>query len=129
MRGQKLIFVYNANGGLFSSISDFAHKILSPSTYQCNLCALTYGNFLVKDEWTTFVQNLPLKTVFLYKDEFFKHYKIQVSLPAVFVRLNDTIKEIMSRDEIENCKSLEALKTLVVSKLKEHVQHHHSHIQ
>ncbi len=48
MNKQLLIFVYNANSDLFSTVTDFAHKILSPSTYQCQLCALTYGNFSKK---------------------------------------------------------------------------------
>ena len=30
----QLIFVYNADSGLFSSLTDFAHKSISPST--CN---------------------------------------------------------------------------------------------
>ncbi|MGI8952546.1 MAG: hypothetical protein ACR2FN_13295 [Chitinophagaceae bacterium] len=49
-----LIFVYNADADLFSTLTDFAHKILSPSTYQCKLCALTYGNISMKQEWKFF---------------------------------------------------------------------------
>jgi len=37
-----LIFVYNANGGLVNSWLDTAHKIVSPSTYSCSLCAITF---------------------------------------------------------------------------------------
>ena len=33
----KLIFVYNANSGKLSAALDIAHKIISPSTYQCRL--------------------------------------------------------------------------------------------
>ena len=38
-------FVYNADGDVFSLVGDFAHKIFSPKTYNCNLCAITHGNF------------------------------------------------------------------------------------
>jgi len=29
----ELLFVYNADSGLFNSVADAAHKILAPSTY------------------------------------------------------------------------------------------------
>lgn len=38
-----LIFVYNAKSGLISAFGDMVHKIVSPATYPCSLCALTYG--------------------------------------------------------------------------------------
>ena len=129
MNEQKLVFVYNANSDLFSTVTGFAHKILSPSTYQCQLCTLTYTNFSVKREWKSFVDSLPVKTVFLYKDEFEKEFITQVHFPAVFILQNDTVKAIISDNEIENCKSSDELKSLIVSKLKEYVQHHHSNIQ
>jgi hypothetical protein len=39
----KLLFVYNADSGLAAALFDSAHKLLSPQTYACNLCALTHG--------------------------------------------------------------------------------------
>ena len=84
MKEQELIFVYNANSDLFSTVTDFAHKLLSPSTYNCNLCALTYGNFTIKQEWKSFIEELAIKTVFLHKDEFEKQYKIQAASTSNF---------------------------------------------
>ena len=124
----KLIFVYNANSDLYSAVTGFAHKILSPSTYQCNLCALTYGSISMKQEWKYFIESLPIETVFLYKDEFEKQYKIQAALPAIFVAVDGVIKEVMTRAEIESYGSLQDLKNAVNEKIKEHVQHHHSDI-
>ena len=40
---RSLILVYNADSGFFNALADSAHKLLSPSTYDCRLCALTYG--------------------------------------------------------------------------------------
>ena len=48
---RELILVYNADSDLFSLIKDALHKILSPSTYQCNLCSLTFGMIGMRDEW------------------------------------------------------------------------------
>lgn len=128
MKEQELIFVYNANSDLFSTVTDFAHKLLSPSTYSCNLCALTYGNFTVKQQWKSFIEGLATKTVFLHKDEFEKQYKIQPALPAVFTKIDGAIEELISREEIESCRSLGELKKLVKHKVEEHVQHHHTNL-
>ncbi|WP_241234677.1 hypothetical protein [Nonlabens ponticola] len=54
----KLIFVYNANSGRINSWLDSAHKIISPSTYQCKLCELTHGAFTEHDEWSRFRESL-----------------------------------------------------------------------
>ena len=128
MKEEQLIFVYNADRGIFSTLTDFAHKLLSPSTYQCHLCALTYGNFSEKQEWKSIVEGLPLKTIFLHKDEFEKQYNIQAALPAAFLRKNEGVIEIISRQEIESCHSLQELKRVVEQKLEEHVQHYHPNI-
>jgi hypothetical protein len=128
LKQQQLIFVYNANSDMFSTISDFAHKILSPSTYDCKLCALTYGNFSEKKEWKDFIQNFPVDTVFFHKDEFIKLYNKETALPVVFIKTNEEILELILKHEIENCTSLEQLKDLVTTKYNDHVQHHNSHI-
>lgn len=128
MKEQQLIFVYNAHSDLFSTVTDFAHKLLSPATYSCNLCTLTYGNFIVKQEWKSFIKSLSIKAVFLYKDEFEKEYKIQSPLPAVFIGMDGIVKVLISKQEIESCKSLEELKELVNQKIQTNVQHHHSGI-
>ena len=72
MANRQLVFVYNADSGLFGTATDFTHKILSPSTYRCRLCALTYGNFTIKDEWKSFIAQLPFSITFLHKNDFMK---------------------------------------------------------
>lgn len=128
MKEQQLIFVYNAQSDLFSTVTDFAHKLLSPATYSCNLCTLTYGNFTVKQKWQSFIENLSIKAAFFHKDEFEKEYKIQSLLPAVFISMDGIVKVVISKQEIESCKSLEELKELVNQKIQTNVQHHHSGI-
>lgn len=125
----EFLFIYNANNDLFSTVADFAHKILSPSTYPCQLCALTYGSFSIKQEWKSFIEALPVQTAFLHKDEFEKQFQMKPLLPAVFISTNGAVEERITKQEIESCRSLEELKSLVTKKLQKHVQHHHSNIQ
>lgn len=64
-----LIFVYNADGGPLNALRDMVHKIVSPATYPCSLCALTYGPFAMRREWRTFLHSLGCAKLFLYRDE------------------------------------------------------------
>ena len=66
---KELIFIYNAKSGFINELVDFAHKIISPNTYDCNLCAITYGTFTMEKSWANYVQSLPVKSVFTYKDK------------------------------------------------------------
>ncbi len=116
---KSLIFVYNANSGIFNSISDTAHKIISPSTYQCNLCKITYGIVNEKDEWKSFISNLPYKTNFLHKKEFNKKYpNVKEKLPVIFENSKGKLRLVISSDEINKCKDINDLKKLILSKLK-----------
>lgn len=83
-----LLFVYNANAGLAAGAMDFFHKILSPSTYPCSLCAVTYGNLGMKPEWRAFIRQLPAQSTFLHRDELHAQYPelAAAPLPAVFRR-------------------------------------------
>lgn len=65
-----MFLIYNAESGLFNSMAGWAHKLLSPKTYNCSLCRHTYGLTGMLVPWKTFLQRLPLKVTFLYRDQF-----------------------------------------------------------
>ncbi len=71
---QKLVFIYNANLGKRNAIMDTMHKVLSPSTYECNLCDITFGLFSERTDWKKFRSEFPIEMEFLHKDEFEKDY-------------------------------------------------------
>ena len=124
----QLIFVYNADSGVFNSFTDFAHKIISPYTYACSLCALTYGNFTMNNEWKTFIRLLPADVAFLHKDEFKKKFNLQTILPAIFIKNKMALKLFISDKEINECKTLQQLEELITAQLSLHAQHHHSNL-
>lgn len=114
----KLIFVYNADSSIFDQIKDAIHKSISPNSYQCNLCGLTYGAVSIKNEWKKFISKLSVKTDFLYKDEFRKNYPglKDVQLPAVFSLNNDQLNQLISAEEINQQRTLKDLENLVMQK-------------
>lgn len=81
-----LIFVYNADGGILHAIGDMVHKLVSPATYPCSLCALTYGAVSMRKEWRGFLTRLGLPTLFLYRDEFRSDLdRRDIPLPAILL--------------------------------------------
>jgi hypothetical protein len=112
---KKLVFVYNAGSGFFDKVSDFAHKMISPQTYACNLCRITYGNFTVNKEWADFLKALPVETLFLHSDEFQKGYPGGSTgpFPAVFEDSGDGVREIISAGEINAQRDVAGLIGLV----------------
>jgi hypothetical protein len=105
----KLIFVYNANAGKLSAALDIAHKIVSPSTYQCNLCTLTYGTFTERDVWKKFREESDTELVFYHKDEFENEFKKQFTYPIVLKDENGELSEYISTDKINAINDVEEL--------------------
>ncbi|MEM8779384.1 MAG: GTPase [Cyanobacteria bacterium P01_G01_bin.49] len=102
----KIIFVYNANSGLVNTLLDIGHKIISPQTYECNLCQITYGVVAEKEEWKTFRESSTDEFEFLHKDEFENKYRQKRKYPIILKENNDNrLDELISRDDLNQMKS------------------------
>lgn len=115
-----IVFVYNADAGIFSLITDYVHKIISPKTYPCKLCAITFGNTGMKKEWKRFIDNLGIPVEFLHRNEFFERYGIKdVKLPSAFLKKGSEVSKLISSEEISKRKSVKELISLVENKLED----------
>ena len=113
----QLIFIYNVKSGVVNELVDFAHKIISPETYNCNLCAISYGAFSIKKKWSTYIEALPLKSTFTYRDKFSKKGSSNLKFPSVFLRNDAGLEEIITASEINEIKNLDQLIDLLNRKL------------
>lgn len=117
---QRLLFVYNADGGLLPGLKDMFHKLLSPATYPCSLCAITYGAASMRPEWQQFIKSLPVPVEFLHRDEFGRAYpgEPQYALPAAFaVTEAGELKPFIDAREMDAA-DLNRLMELVRARLK-----------
>jgi hypothetical protein len=113
-----LIFVYNADSGLFNTLTDIAHKTFAPETYSCNLCAITYGTFGMRAEWKQFLESLACELKFLHRNELAEQYGIDDTvLPAIFSTQTETPELWITAPEINACGSIDELKQLIVARL------------
>ena len=115
----ELIFVYNAKSGIVNEFLDFAHKIVSPSTYNCNLCAISYGNFTMKKKWSDYISSLPVRSTFTYKDKVSEYGYNNIELPSIIFRNGSRSKVIISSEEINKLKKIDQLINILSDRLKD----------
>jgi len=113
---EKIIFVYNADTALAAVIADFVTKLITPKSYACNLCMVTYGAFTMKPEWKKFLRELPLTVNFLHRNEFRERYHKDTPLPAAFSLVEGKPVLLISAEEMNRLSSVEELKTLVLAR-------------
>ena len=114
-----LVFVYNAKNDFVSKTLDFAHKIISPNTYQCDLCSLTYGKFGIKKEWENYLKSIKYPHQFMYVNEFKKSFpQVEQSLPAIFWQQNKELKVIFSTNDFTQIQSVNQLILQLHDRLK-----------
>ncbi len=116
----KLVFVYNANSGKRNALIDSAHKILSPSTYSCSLCDITYGVFVENKIWKNFRESTSLQMEFLHKDEFVKSYDLrlryEITYPIVLELVGGKLEVFIKTKELNNLDNSEDLIRLIKQK-------------
>ena len=118
---RELCFVYNAQSGVAHALLDYVHKIVSPSTYACSLCGVTYGNLGMHREWAKYLRALPFKTRFLYKDTLPKHLE-GAALPSAYMVENDSWIPVLGPEEMDAATDLEALIALCNKRLADYME-------
>ena len=114
-----LVFVYNADRGFFNMMADISHKVLSPSTYPCNLCGLTHGAFSMRKEWRDFLAKIKPPLTFLHRDEFRKEFKLKDELPAIYIKdlRTEELRPFIDATTLKTLTGLEDLKHMISDKL------------
>ncbi|MBT8320190.1 MAG: GTPase [Eudoraea sp.] len=118
---EELIFVYNADSGLKNALLDGAHKVLSPATYDCNLCQLTHGAFMEKKVWRDFRERHTLPMKFLHKDEFSKEYAskfgYRFSFPLVLGTTHSGLEVVINKEELDALSDTEAFISMLEARI------------
>ena len=119
-KNKKLIFIYNAKGGLINGAVDYLHKIIFPETYSCNLCSLTYDNLGMIEEWEDFINSISISIKFIYKndDNYLDLIKSNKNkLPAIWLESDGDFSIFFTKNQINQEKTLGGLVKLVKSKI------------
>ena len=121
---EEIIFIYNAKSGFFNAFLDWSHKIISPKTYDCNLCSITYNNFGKEKKWKEFLKNINIQSHFYYIDHLKElDFVIEANeLPCVFIKKNKEYKIIINSEEMDTFNNVEEL----INRLKDFLNQQYS---
>lgn len=116
---EALLLVYNANNDRISKAFDVLHKMVSPKTYQCDLCKLTHGNFRMKSQWEVFSKVMSLNV--FYKRDFLQAYPSSAfnneDFPLILYKRNSKIKVLLDKEELKGIPDTNAL----IQKIKQKI--------
>lgn len=107
---QELLFVYNAKSGFLNGLADLVHKGVSPQTYPCKLCQLTYRGASMDETWRAYIDELGTPATFLHKDEFAKAYPdSHFELPTILLRRGSNMTPLVTARDFDNISNLTEL--------------------
>jgi hypothetical protein len=114
----KLLFVYNANAGIAAGIMDSIHKTLSPATYPCSLCAITYGAVRMEPTWKAWLKAQVFESVFYHRPDFRAAYPdVTVDLPVILIERGGQTDTLVAATEFKDAASVDQLIALIESRL------------
>ncbi|MBI5771199.1 MAG: hypothetical protein HZA93_25725 [Verrucomicrobia bacterium] len=121
MNPDRIILVYNADNGLFNAVTGWSHKLLSPETYQCSLCRITFGLSGMLISWKNFLQMLPFPAIFFHRDEFLLRYPQYqaINLPLILAEKDCSTEILLHADQIGNSGGVASLIGLIQLKLEQ----------
>ena len=104
----KLVFIYNANSGKLNALFDIGHKLISPNTYNCSLCALTHDVFKENTIWKEFRKESHFDMAFYHKDEFEIEFpNVKFSYPAVLKFQDNAFLPVLNPGMISKIQNIE----------------------
>lgn len=114
----KLLFVYNADAGIAAGIMDSIHKTVSPATYPCSLCAITYGAVRMDPKWKAWLEAQPFESVFYHRPDFRAAYPERlVDLPAILIERNGRTEILVGADDFGNAATIDKLIAMIEQRL------------
>jgi hypothetical protein len=113
---RNIIFIYNAKGGQWNYLIDTLHKYLSPKTYECNLCQITY-DLKMRKAWKEFIEESPHNYKFLHLEEL-SEFSLEAyvnDLPICLEELNGKHDVLIDKNEMNSFQNehqlIQSLKT------------------
>lgn len=115
----ELFFVYNAQKGVANMMIDGLHKVIRPSTYACDLCAITYNAVTKRKEWKLFLNEVKVPVHFYYKNTLPKEIQQNWEYPVVLRYENSTVTCILDRQDFAAINDLNEFIVLLKEKVPE----------
>lgn len=109
MADPRLIFVYNAQSDLLNTMLDYAHKVIKPSTYKCDLCALTHHSFGERILWRDFKKSSNVGMSFYYIRQFEQKFNLSLDYPVILLEKDGALSLLFDRAQITSFRNVDVL--------------------
>jgi len=104
------VIVHNTQAGVTAALIDSLHKIVSPQTYPCSLCAVTYGALTIQPRWRAYLKTSQIPVAFYHRADFEAAYpRADLRLPLIAHECNDRLDVLLSATERAQLPDLDAL--------------------
>ncbi len=115
----RLVLVYNADAGVVAGLFDLVHKTLSPATYPCSLCGVTYGALGMRRQWRDFLATLPGEVAFFHRPDFRAAYPTQAATPLPLIGRDDdgAFEVVLGAAELARLTTVDALIAALAARL------------
>ncbi|MFA4877203.1 MAG: hypothetical protein WC586_07285 [Methanoregula sp.] len=115
---ETLLFVCNSNSGVLPRMKNYsAHAGVSPAD-DCRLSGLIYSPVGMKKEWKRFIREQKIPSQVLDRNEFREQYGYGITVfPVVLVRTKRGLSVLISTEELNRCRELEDLMSLLQQRL------------
>lgn len=115
----ELFFVYNAKTGFGNMVLDGLHKAISPSTYPCGLCAITYHAVGKRKAWKEYLEGINVPVRFYYTDSIPAEFDKNFEYPAVLRYENSSVSLILDKQDFAAINDLNEFIVLLEEKVPE----------
>lgn len=119
MPAARIIIAYNAEAGVLAGVLDSVHKLASPATYPCSLCALTHGILTMDRRWRAWLRAPPLPVVVHHRPDFRAAWPAADawSLPLVALAQGDRLSPLLGPPELAAIADAGALIAAITARL------------
>ncbi|MEP2936817.1 MAG: GTPase [Gilvibacter sp.] len=118
----ELLFVYNADSGVFNAVKDSLHKWLKPETYSCALCSLTHSFLGETSKWKHYKKTFTGTLSFYHKDqfqtEFASKWLPKYDFPIVLIKRQEQLDIFLTSQELEAIQDVTTLIQALEERLK-----------
>jgi len=115
---ESLLFVSNGDSGALPLIKNYSGNSATSRADGCNLSTLTHSPVGMKKEWKRFIREQKLPSRALDRDEFRAEFGSAITtFPVVLVRTGRGLAVLISTDELNRCRDLEGLISLLQQRL------------
>ena len=123
MKNTRLIFIYAADSGLFNTVTDIAHKIFSPKTYECQLCKISHGWFGMHEQWRKGIEELGVEPEYHHRDRLpaaLEKSCAGLEFPCILLQKEkDDARILMNQEEISKFEGIDKLLEVLTQKIKD----------